>query len=563
MSFGTALPRNDYLGDGTQATFTYDFRIFEASDLRVVQMDLDGNKTVLLYPVDFILTGVNDPNGGTITLTAGVLPNGYLLNIRFFRTPQQQTDLRNQRSFYPEVHEDKFDEIVRFIQAMSDDVNRSLKLPEQEVGTDATTLIASVIQRASKFLAFDSAGNLITAAGMSPNGSPISTFAEMILQAADAASVRALLGISATTAVILKSIMTAKGDILAATSSGSPVIQSVGGNGTSLVGDSSQATGLRYGTVCPIGTVLEYGGVVLPVDHLWANGAAVSRTSFAQLFAIYVKSSVVTADSATDKITWVNHGFLDSTPIKFTNSGGALPGGLTAGVTYWIRDQTVNDFKICVLPGGSAIDLTSNGTGTHTAIVAPWGDGDGSTTFNLPNRMNRVGIGFGRLVITEVFTASAINTTTGQITVTQNSDRFITGMPFVFTTVSAPGGLTNGVTYYIIRIDNSTIQFASTLANAQNLIAIGLTTQGTGPHTMTFTSIARGLGEIGGEDSHAMNKNELLAHVHPVPANGTGASAFQATGSNTGSVSTGSTGGNAAANIMQTYIGMAYIVRYR
>ena len=40
-------------------------------------------------------------------------------------------------------------------------------------------------------------------------------------------------------------------------------------------------------TMIPIGTVLEFGGDVLPDDFLWADGANVSRETFSQLFAVY------------------------------------------------------------------------------------------------------------------------------------------------------------------------------------------------------------------------------------------------------------------------------------
>jgi len=37
----------------------------------------------------------------------------------------------------------------------------------------------------------------------------------------------------------------------------------------------------------PVGTVHEFGGSALPPDHVWADGAALSRTDHAALFAVY------------------------------------------------------------------------------------------------------------------------------------------------------------------------------------------------------------------------------------------------------------------------------------
>lgn len=76
----------------------------------------------------------------------------------------------------------------------------------------------------------------------------------------------------------------------------------------------------------------------------------------------------VTGDSSTDRITYAAHGLAAGTPVKF---GGTPPTGLTAGTTYYVRDVTTNDFKLAATPNGSAIDLTTNGTGvTMTELPA-------------------------------------------------------------------------------------------------------------------------------------------------------------------------------------------------
>lgn len=196
MSLSTVAPRNDYLGDGTQDTYGYDFRIFEATDLRVLTVDPAGVQTLLTYLTDYTVTGVNDPNGGSIVLTAGVLANGTALTIRFFRALQQNTDLRNQRAFYPEVHEDKFDELVRFLQQLNDALDRSFKLPETELGSELNTLLPSLASRVGAYLGFDSSGN--PAAFAPPVGTAaISAFIQTILDDVNAAAARQTLGAAA------------------------------------------------------------------------------------------------------------------------------------------------------------------------------------------------------------------------------------------------------------------------------------------------------------------------------------------------------------------------------
>lgn len=76
----------------------------------------------------------------------------------------------------------------------------------------------------------------------------------------------------------------------------------------------------------------------------------------------------VTADAGTNVFSATAHGFLDGEFVSFENSGGALPGGLTAGTEYVIRDKTADTFKVAATVGGAAVNLSSNGTGTNSVF---------------------------------------------------------------------------------------------------------------------------------------------------------------------------------------------------
>jgi len=145
---------------------------------------------------------------------------------------------------------------------------------------------------------------------------------------------------------------------------------------------------LATGSLLPPGSVLWYAANTPPTGYLKANGAAVSRTTYAALFAVLVKSSTVTITIATPGVvTWTNHGLSANDPVQFTTTG-ALPTGLTAGVVYYVvggASLTTDTFRVSASAGGAAINTTGSQSGTQTAINAPYGIGDGSTTFNLPN----------------------------------------------------------------------------------------------------------------------------------------------------------------------------------
>lgn len=72
-----------------------------------------------------------------------------------------------------------------------------------------------------------------------------------------------------------------------------------------------------------------------------------------------------TSTHASDLINATGHGLSDGQTVKLTTSG-TLPAGLSPGTTYCVRDAAANTFKLALTAGGAAINLSDDGTGTHT-----------------------------------------------------------------------------------------------------------------------------------------------------------------------------------------------------
>jgi len=92
---------------------------------------------------------------------------------------------------------------------------------------------------------------------------------------------------------------------------------------------------------------------------------------------------VVTGVSATDLFTRTTHGFSAGDLVVFTVSGGgAVPGGITAGLRYYVVSSglTANAFKVSATSGGTAIDLTSDSTATVTVTKYPISNDETSAT---------------------------------------------------------------------------------------------------------------------------------------------------------------------------------------
>ncbi len=87
-----------------------------------------------------------------------------------------------------------------------------------------------------------------------------------------------------------------------------------------------------------------------------------------------------------------------TTPIIFTNSGGAVPTGLTAGTVYYAINASTTTIKVATTvanaQAGTAVDITAAaGGGTHTITTQiRWAGGSAPTLTTGKNRKDTFGI---------------------------------------------------------------------------------------------------------------------------------------------------------------------------
>lgn len=131
----------------------------------------------------------------------------------------------------------------------------------------------------------------------------------------------------------------------------------------------------------PLGGVIEDNFDQLSNSNfLHVNGQSISRTAFSALWNL-VHKTVTGIVPATDRISVIAHSFTEGQLVKFAFTGG----GVIALTKYYVRNPTASDFQISSTPTGTIIDLTSSQTGDIITNVE-YGFGDGSTTFNIPDR---------------------------------------------------------------------------------------------------------------------------------------------------------------------------------
>lgn len=77
-----------------------------------------------------------------------------------------------------------------------------------------------------------------------------------------------------------------------------------------------------------------------------------------------------TADNATETFTAANHGLTTGLKTQVSNSGGALPSGLSAATDYFVIAVTANTFRLATslanALAGTNLLIADDGTGTQT-----------------------------------------------------------------------------------------------------------------------------------------------------------------------------------------------------
>ena len=139
----------------------------------------------------------------------------------------------------------------------------------------------------------------------------------------------------------------------------------MGGNAITGLGSASGVNGSganQAGTALPFIPGLSTGTGLA--------GAGQIMTGFASLS----ENATVTVTSATPAVvTYTAHGLVPGASGRFSNSGGALPAGISAATDYFVCNDanlTVNkfDFSLTFVNGacGTLINTTTTGTGTQT-----------------------------------------------------------------------------------------------------------------------------------------------------------------------------------------------------
>lgn len=128
------------------------------------------------------------------------------------------------------------------------------------------------------------------------------------------------------------------------------------------------------------GTMIATARIRLPSGFLWCNGAAVSRATYSDLFDVLTVEVTGNRTSGSTSIASVSEDLRNLGLVGAKIEGTDIPAGAT------ITAVTATTITL------SAAATSGSATST-TLTILPWGNGDGSTTFNVPDKRGRVGAG--------------------------------------------------------------------------------------------------------------------------------------------------------------------------
>jgi hypothetical protein len=186
----TTRTAGPFSGNNVTTTFAFAFKVFQASDLQLVQVNPAGVESILTITTDYTVTlnaEQNSAPGGSITLTSA-LATGYTLIITSDIAALQATDLTNQGGFYPQVITNALDKLTILVQQALGRIGRSLNYPISDTNTNAT--LPTKTARLGTVLAFDATtGDPTVGPTIADVGSVAGAVADIHTVAVDIASV--------------------------------------------------------------------------------------------------------------------------------------------------------------------------------------------------------------------------------------------------------------------------------------------------------------------------------------------------------------------------------------
>lgn len=311
----TTAQTGPYNGNGSTVAFDYDFRILADADIVVTLTSAAGLDTVKTLTTDYTVSGAGSASGGTVTMNVAPA-TGEKLTLTRATTLTQTLDLQNRKVVSPELLEDALDKLTLAAQDLDARVDRSVKISVASDASDLDTLLANINGLAALESEIGTlagiSSDITTVSGISANVTTVAGVAANVTTVAgistDVSDVAAIDAAVSTVAGIDSDVTTLAGlsaeiQILAAggavslsvfgiTATAAELneldgVSSIGGDLVRAADAAAQRTVLGLDSlVVPSGAVFWFAANSPPTGYLECDGSAVSRSTYAALFAV-------------------------------------------------------------------------------------------------------------------------------------------------------------------------------------------------------------------------------------------------------------------------------------
>jgi hypothetical protein len=369
---------NRYVGNGSTTVFSYTFKILTKNDIEVIVDD-----TVKTVDTHYSVSGLGASGGGSVTFIVAPLNAAKVTLLR--KQPASQLSVYTPNEPFPAVRLEKdFDKLVMEVQQAREQLLRGLFFNKKTTFTGGT--LDDFV--AGKYARVNAGATGLEWVDLTVSGAyanPITTKGDVLVGGATGLASRLGVGADGTifeadstqstglkwgTPPIKKDLIDAKGDIVVGTAADTTARKAVGADGTALIGLAASSDGLYYQPGVLNGAVLRGGKFTVTM-----SGNAVT---------IAIKTDAGNNPSATEPVwAWFRHATLTdgssvlvpitaatSTVISSGSTGGTVSGQASrvyvdlinnAGTAELAWHQTLSGINLLGFHEAALVSTTAEG----------------------------------------------------------------------------------------------------------------------------------------------------------------------------------------------------------